>query len=414
MADVEKSLRENPDWFIEPKSFFCPACWGAFGLGSVMNIRSSATDRHDPILGPGHPERFYPRRFDANGGALDSEGNPSFDLACPHCRRKLPQGYCEKPHHIFSLVGAPGAGKSYYLSVLIDVLQKVLYEDFGITFRDEDPSGNVLLNEMKNRLLSAQSAEEAILDKTTLEGKMYEQLQYMGRESALPKPFVYTMTRRDEVERSASLILYDNAGEHFQPNIDIDHSPGALHVAHSSALLFLYNPATNPGFRKALSHVDDPQLNQTGVPDTQDVLIAEMETRMRRIRGLSSNVRISTPLAVVVGKADLWRSLVDWDAFRPPVLDGAISHENVQANSALLRTLLLKHAPGVVANAESLSTEVAYFAASGLGHSPKLLRSGPMEGYLAPDPRRLRPQYVEVPVLWALSHCAYNLIPSGA
>ena len=44
--------------------------------------------------------------------ALDALGLPCPDLACPHCRRKLPPGFLDVPHHIFSMVGAPSAGKS--------------------------------------------------------------------------------------------------------------------------------------------------------------------------------------------------------------------------------------------------------------------------------------------------------------
>ena len=65
---------------------------------------------------------------------------PSPDLACPHCRRKLPPGFLDGPHHIFSIVGAPSSGKSYYLSVLVKVLQTTLFQQFGVTFRDADPS----------------------------------------------------------------------------------------------------------------------------------------------------------------------------------------------------------------------------------------------------------------------------------
>ncbi|MEM9026586.1 MAG: ABC transporter permease subunit, partial [Verrucomicrobiota bacterium] len=160
-------LIEDAGWFREPQPYFCPSCWERFGLGSVMNIDTVMTEDGDPVLGPGHALRFWPRAFDESGVALSPSGQPSYDMACPHCRRKLPVGYCDTPHHIFSLVGAPGAGKSYYLSVLINVLQKTLFNKFGVIFRDEDPAGNVLLNEMKNQIFSAVTREEAILDKTT-------------------------------------------------------------------------------------------------------------------------------------------------------------------------------------------------------------------------------------------------------
>ncbi|MEM7672551.1 MAG: hypothetical protein AAF212_04345, partial [Verrucomicrobiota bacterium] len=346
-------LIEDAGWFREPQPYFCPSCWERFGLGSVMNIDTVMTEEGDPVLGPGHAPRFWPQAFDESGVALSPSGQPSYDMACPHCRRKLPVGYCDTPHHIFSLVGAPGAGKSYYLSVLINILQKTLFNKFGVIFRDEDPAGNVLLNEMKNQIFSAVTREEAILDKTTFEGKMYDQAMRRGRSVSLPKPFVYTLSGKELSEHNASLILYDNAGEHFQPNIDIEASPGALHVAHSSVLLFLFNPTTHPGFRKALSYVPDPQLRQAGVRDQQDILLSEMEGRIKRLKNIHASKRVDTPLGIIIGKADIWGRLIDWNSFQDPVVDGTISEHAVAHNSEILRELMLEHAPGVVANAEA-------------------------------------------------------------
>jgi hypothetical protein len=54
----------------------------------------------------------------------------------------------------------------------------------------------------------------------------------------------------------------------------------------------------------------------------------------------------------------------------------------------------------VVANAEALSQNVTFFAASSFGHTP--LKIGP--GEYVPDPAKLQPAFVEVPLLWILSH----------
>ena len=126
------------------------------------------------MLGQDEMLSFLPTSFTEDGVAIDPAGMPAPDVACPHCRRKLPPNYLELDRRIFSIVGAPSAGKSYYLSALISMLQGSLYKNFGIVLKDLDPSGNMLLTQMKNSLFSAKRPEDAILAKTALEGKMYE------------------------------------------------------------------------------------------------------------------------------------------------------------------------------------------------------------------------------------------------
>ncbi|HMP82986.1 MAG TPA: hypothetical protein PKA41_09835, partial [Verrucomicrobiota bacterium] len=62
--------------------------------------------------------------------------------------------------------------------------------------------------------------------------------------------------------------------------------------------------------------------------------------------------------------------------------------------------------PSVVANAEALSTTVMFFASSSFGHTP--LKIGP--GEYVPDPTKLQPVHVEVPLLWILSQICPPLI----
>lgn len=130
------------------------------------------------------------------------------------------------PHHIFSLVGDARAGKSYFLSVLTKVLPVSLFRQFGITFQDADPTGNAALNDMRKVLFSAQTPDQAKLAKTQLEGSMYERLPRHGRTVALPKPFVYTLGANTGAGPRCSVILYDNAGEHFQPGLNVVEHPG--------------------------------------------------------------------------------------------------------------------------------------------------------------------------------------------
>ena len=396
-------------------SVTCPMCWLKFDIGDAFNIASHESLRGDPVLGGEEMLRFLPTSFDVDGIALDPANMPAHDLACPHCRRRLPPGYLDMTRHIFSIVGAPSSGKSYYLSLLINELQSSLFKRYQVAFKDLDPTGNMLLTQMKNQLLSADKPEDAILAKTALEGAMYERYPRFGKMVALPKPMTYSVSKPDENgngANGAALIFYDNAGEHFEPGLDIDDSPGAMHVASSSALFFLFDPAANRYFKRLLKDNPDPQLKITGRIDQQDTIIAEMEVRIKRILGLPSVAKVRTPLAVILGKYDLWKDMLPKPLENYYDEDGKLSIKAVHRNSQILREFMMETDPSIPVGAESLSYDVRYFAVSPLGHSPIKIEEGPAQGKLAPNPALINPMNVEIPTMWALSILEPNLVQS--
>ncbi len=402
--------------FLDDESgeFTCPVCWLHFDRGDVMHIASHESLFGDPVLGEEHMRRFQAKRFNNRGQALDDKGVPCVEIACPHCRRALPSGFFNAPHRIFSIVGAPSSGKSYYLSVLVKLLQTTLANKFGIAFRDADPTGNAPLNEMKSHLFSAQSPAQAFLTKTQLEGEMYERLPRYDRMVTLPRPFVYSLSRSASGSGSngaCSLVFYDNAGEHFQPGQDSIASPGAQHIASSDAIFFLFDPTTNPEFRKRLKALDDPQF-ASEIGDQQDVILAETEVRIKKLLGLDRSERVDTPMAMIIGKCDAWIDELGDNRLRDPVVDGTVDLGAIEENSALVRAFMEETCPHIVANADTISSEVMYFASSAFGHTPVTFEDERGISRIGPDPSKINPMYVEIPTLWALSKIQSELVPS--
>ena len=384
----------------------CPVCWLRFDMGDIMHIATHDSLRGDLVLGEDALQRFLATKFNDRNQALDAMGLPCTDIACPHCRRRLPPGFTESKHHIISIVGDQSSGKSYYLSVLLKMLPARLFKDFSVFFQDADPTGNAVINQMRQILFGARTPEEAKLVKTQLEGTMYERLPRHGRMVALPKPFVFSATSAHDTSCSCSLIFYDNAGEHFQPGRDSADSPGAQHVASSSGILFLFDPFNSPEFRHEIADSNDPQIaNQ--VIDQQGVILSETKVRIAKLLNLRVAQQIDTPLAMLVGKCDVWIHLLGKQALQDPVRSGELDLGIVRSNSNLVRSLMKRVCPWVVANVESISRNVLFFPVSSFGHSPISIGKGDF----APDPGKLSPFMVEMPVLWLLSLIAPQLVP---
>ncbi len=398
-ASLEASV---PMLAASANALICPMCWLKFDIGDAMSIATHESLRGDSVLGPAEMQRFLPTSFNEDGVALDDAGIPSPDVACPHCRKRLPQNYFDYKQQIFSIVGAPSAGKSYYLSVLIDKLQESLFKNSKIQLKDIDPSGNMIITQMKSKLFSAKSPDEAIIPKTAFEGAMYERYPRFGKMVSLPKPITYSLEK--EGHDKVAMVLYDNAGEHFEPGLDVEQSPGAMHVASSSGILFLFDPAANKDFKLRLAGYPDPQLSISGRVDYQESILAEMDIRIKRIQAMEHSKRLSTPLAVVVGKSDIWEHLLG-SKLPEPLENGVLNTEAINEASSILRDFLQEIAPSIVMQAEMISSDVKYFAASPLGHSPQVIESGSNAGKIAPIPEKIKPQNVEVPLMWLLSKC---------
>jgi hypothetical protein len=383
----------------------CPVCWLRFDGGDIMHVAVHDSLRGDSILGEDAQQRFLATRFNNAGQALDALGLPCSEIACPHCRRRLPPGFLETEHHIVSIVGDQSAGKSYYLGVLTKMLPSTLYRDFHVIFQDSDPTGNAPVNDMRKTLFAAQTPAQAKLAKTQMTGGMYESLPRQGRTVMLPRPFVYSLTSLENREEKCAVIFYDNAGEHFQPGVNIVEQPGAQHVASAAGILFLFDPFNSPEFRREMTGTQDPQLEKT-VIDQQDIILAEMRARITYIRNLPLGKQIDTPIAFVLGKCDAWWHLLKGQPLLDPVKDGKLDSQAIEQNSERLRGLLVDRCPAVVANAEALTSNIQFFAASAFGHTP--LKIGP--GDYVPDPAKLKPMFVETPVLWLLTQMCPGIV----
>ncbi|MBR1981480.1 MAG: hypothetical protein IKA23_01860 [Akkermansia sp.] len=397
----------------------CPSCWLRFNAGDVMSIASHPSLMGDPILGPDAMKRFHARRFNLKGQAVDEKGMPCPHLACPHCRHKLPPRFLEIETLIFSIIGAPASGKSYYLASLIHEMTYVGGKGFNLAWRDADPAGNAQLNEVSTRLFSSATPQQAYLTKTDLEGALYEEFYRRGRMVKLPKPFVYNLSVPQSKLPPVSVVFYDNAGEHFEPGRSSEDSPGAMHVPVASGIIFLFDPTTSKAFRRIITQTNDPQLKTEAQRiDQQAIIMAETESRIVEMLNHRAGELLDTPFAVLIGKCDLWESYLSTPegggaGLLPVCEDGKVIRANIEANSKRLRSLMMSLEPSICTTAESISSCVRYFAVSQLG-APPITFEDAESGVtrIGPDPSRIAPRYMCDPTLWLLSELMPGYVQS--
>jgi len=86
-----------------------------------------------------------------------------------------------------------------------------------------------------------------------------------------------------------------------------------------------------------------------------------MKVRIAKLLKLELREQIDTPLAVLIGKCDAWLHLLGPNALRNPIVNAHLDLDAAKYNSDLIRTLMKRISPSIVANAESISRRVLFF-----------------------------------------------------
>jgi Double-GTPase 2 len=402
----------------------CPHCWEHFSPEDVLWVSEHVDLLGDALLGRERQQRFLPSRYTLQGDAIDSKGMTSRSLACPKCHLPIPRAMLEMESLFISILGAPGSGKSYFLTAMTWQLRQVLPLNFKIAFTDADPEANRALNEWEEKLFLNSGESEvvplaALIGKTELHGGLYDTVAYGQQTVSYPRPFQFTMQPQDghpggdPARLARMLCLYDNAGEHFQPGQDTATSPVTRHLAKSRAILFLFDPTQDPRFRAVCRNSESAGASQRAARlSRQETILNEAASRIRRHAGMSHGTKYERPLVVVVTKLDEWSHLLDPndrnDPWRAQGNLTGVDVAKIEQMSSRVREILLKYCPETVTAVESFAQDVTYVAASALGGQVELdLQSG-LPGI---RPKTIRPQWVIVPILFAISRVLPALVP---
>lgn len=404
----------------------CPHCWHTFPPDSILWISAHEDLRGDPVAGDDEQQRFLPTHFSVSGHAIDARGEICRHLACPRCHLSVARSLLEMRPLLISILGSPSSGKSYFLASMVWQLRNTLQESFGLDFHDSDTLANDILTRYLQMLFHSDREDDLVaLPKTEQEGELYQSVFISGRQVWYPRPFVFAVQPTEShpgfAKRqiySRALCLYDNAGEHFLPGHESSSSPGTQHLAHSEALLFMFDPMQHPQLRRACRQVTkDPQARMADMVHHQDQILREAANRIRDFTGLAQTEKYTRPLIVVVTKFDAWCRLSGLKTLSTshvvrPVREGlcALDLDALHRVSNHVRSLLKKYARDIVAAAEGFASHVLYIPVSAQGCSPELDRS---TGALAVRPRDIKPMWAELPLLYALNQVAPGIVRAG-
>ncbi|MDR0610952.1 MAG: hypothetical protein LBG58_12630 [Planctomycetaceae bacterium] len=413
----------------------CPHCWYEFPTDQILFISESPDLLGDSKLGDIEQLRFLPYRFNLDGAALDSHGVKCYKLACPNCHLQIPRPLLNMPGFFISIAGAPASGKSYFFASMVWQLRKTMTLDFCMNFTDADPTMNKRIREYETKQFMGghHPNQPVVIEKTDIQGDIYNNTLIDGHLTSLAQPFSFTISPLPnypfpkQAERIAQTVcMYDNAGESFLPGADHVTQPVTRHLATSDAILFLFDPTQDLRFKNMCKQpVNDPQMNSSLGGDVrksevnQSTVLTEIITRIKAHAHLSANEKINVPLIIVLTKLDAWFQLANfpYQYKKPwtPVQNSPIHVYNikrVEEYSQILRTLLLNLIPDLVGTAEANVEKVTYIAVSATGTSPEV--GQPDKDGKRPlmfRPANIKPIWVEVPFFHAQTLAGKYCVP---
>ena len=398
----------------------CPHCWNEFHLSQTNYIATHPSLVGDSVLGEAAQLRFLPSKFNAQGYAIDAKGMVCRDMACPRCHLKIPEIVIEEKVDVISIVGAPATGKSYFITSLTSMVRKNLPEYFDYSFSDADVSMNHVLNNYEDILFHNLSDEKVSLPKTELDGSNFSsQVRMQGVTLNLPLPYIFTIRKMhgnsigaDGKSIMHNVVMYDNAGEHFEAGRDNVTNLATMHLVNSSFIMFMFDP-----FKDSIAVKDcnkkDPQAGVALRTINQQQILREMINRIKKFRGMAALEKSNTMLVVLVPKYDAWVDSFPLDMKTLPFVnydkntyECSLDFTVIKLVSYSTRQWILERAPEIVADSEGFFEQVYFLPVSALGTCPEYDETRNMIGI---KPSKIQPLWVDVPMYLYLWKC--GLIP---
>jgi hypothetical protein len=332
-------------------------------------------------------EYVLPRLISANGSFFgrtkcDKCGRKTAERACPNCHCELPSGFASGKTVKICILGRSNAGKTMYLSVLLEKLLKS-ESDFGIGLTPRTKSTQ---NRWRNIYHKPIYVDHVVSSRTIPYREnphLREPLLFEMRVRGYV-PFFYPLRR----VRKFNLGLYDCAGEDTNEQKDFDDAHPALDHAE--------------GIIVVLSAKNFPDLTKRRDTDAGYRLLPNMIEQY--YRNVSNRNAIPVPTAFVISKLDEMvlrggEPLGNFERARITSEEYADGFDLERCLDASLRITELVSEHGgtdLLKCAEDHYPRHMFFGVSSLGHTPVLAADGTEKI----DPAQITPWNLFSPLFW--------------
>ncbi len=218
---------------------------------------------------------------------------------CPACHSELPYTIGDYKDMIFSVIGAKEAGKSHYISILLNKIRNELGVGFNCHLQ---PLNDQTIKRYRNDFYNP------IFRK----GEIIQATRSARADFSVRYPLIYTLSfmgngliRKNKIRDVATVVFFDTAGEDLDDE-DVMRTENR-YIYNSSGIILLLDPLQ-------LSDVRGSLPTGTRVPNenTEATDILERTVNLiRKAEKIDPSKLIRTPIAVAFSKIDAIDSMLD-------------------------------------------------------------------------------------------------------
>lgn len=323
-------------------------------------------------------------------------GTKSSMRVCPSCHNELPEGVQDNEDMIIAIVGSRDTGKTHFITVLIDELQKRICPGvFNGTF---NPVNDDIYTHYRDHFYN-----KVFLDKTL------QDLTASGNvrgESSVRKPLIYEMMipldEKGKKVRKFTFIFYDTAGEDLK-NESVMKTVNR-YICKASGIIFLLDPLQVMELRLNMTEeeINSSSSIRAEEIEPQHMVLQRISKLIREDKGKAKTQKIDIPTVIAFSKFDVLKRFFPKGSIvlEPSsyLREGRLDKNEWFSVSSEIDAMLKEWgAGGFATNVQMNFSNYTYCTLSALGQQPVLSSTGAKKLTSMPMPHR-----IEDPFLWLL------------